>query len=166
MRYLVNFAGINYDFVVYINSLYPNLKFNWAMNYPTRKKGDVEITKEAMDEATEQQNYFLGGSSDYLSNTTTVWVSKAIYNALKTKQPIEINADGNSEMLEYIRDYEYETVLNDEVIFLPTLYAESDRGNKLWILDNPDNPIILKMVLEWNIEIGSIETKEYIDKDK
>lgn len=162
MSYMVNYNAKNYDFIVGMINFYPNLKFTWEMNYPIRNKGLVEITKKAMDEATEQNNGFSAG--DYFFNDkTTVWVSYSVYNALKNKEPITIKAGDDDEELNYVKDYMYETTINDSTVFLKSLYAESNLGDKFWILDDPNNPIILKMVLDWNIEIGSIHTKEYLE---
>jgi hypothetical protein len=121
-----------------------------------------------MDIATTQRNSFsiFGGDLE-LEDETSVWVSKKVYRALKAQNPVSINSGSSdkNEILIYLTNTTYQTQLNDSVVQLPALYAETDAGNKYWILDNADNPIILKMTIQFNIQLTNIMTKEYLEKE-
>jgi hypothetical protein len=71
LTYQVNTEGSDYQYIVSIKGLYPMLSFRWDMTFPSRNWGNVEISQEAMDEATEQRNYFMGADL-YLEDQTSV----------------------------------------------------------------------------------------------
>jgi len=160
LRYYLHNSGNDYEFIVEVKSLGDEIEFDWWMTRPASNEGSVKMTKNALDSAIFQQNSFHGGY-DELTNTTTVWVSKKVYNALKNKESIEIYPEDNREILSYVSDYDYSVLVDGKEIIVKTLYAEGDMGDKFWILDDPQNPVILKMVVSFNIEIGEIMTKGY-----
>jgi hypothetical protein len=160
IRYYLTNYGDDYEFVVDVQVFKPHLEFNWWMTRPANRNGTVIITENAIETATEEQNYFSGGK-DYMSDRTTVWVSRIVYDSLKQGKGIVIQPSGENERLYFVANYKYETVLDGKKQVFSSLYAESNRGHKYWILDSRENPLILKMVLEFNIEIGEIMTKEY-----
>jgi hypothetical protein len=95
-----------------------------------------------------------------------VWVSYKVYHALKAKEPILVNCGETDtyERLSFIKNTTYKIRLNDSTVRLPALYAETETGNKYWILDDPENPIILKMTIGFNIQLENIMTKEYLEE--
>jgi hypothetical protein len=168
LAYNVNTENSDYQYIVIIKELYPKLSFRWDMTFPVRSDGNVEISQEAMDTATQQRNKFsIFGSELYLEDETSVWVSRKVYQALKAQEPISINCGDNdeNELLIFIKNTLYRTQLNDSTVQLPALYAETEKGNKYWILDDPDNPIILKMTIEFNIQMENIMTEDYLGKE-
>jgi hypothetical protein len=160
LRYYLHNSGNDYEFIVDIESLGKEISFNWWMTEPASNSGSVKMTEKAVNEAVWQQNYFRGGHDD-LDTKTTVWVSKKVYNALKNKEEVEIFPENTSVILTYVEDRDYTVMVNGKKRDFKCLYAEGDNGDKFWILDDPDNPVILKMVISFNIEIGEIMTKEY-----
>jgi len=160
LRYYLHDYGRDYEFIVDITGLSNGIEFNWWMTQPANNKGQVRITERAMESATTQQNYFSGGY-DEMDNRTTVWVCRDVWKALKDGGGIVIKPEGIDETLSYVSDYDYLVKIDGEDKVLKTLYAEGNHGDKYWILDDPDNPIILKMVVSFNIEIGEIMTREY-----
>jgi hypothetical protein len=166
LAYNVNTENSDYQYIVNINGLYPTLSFRWEMTFPSRNYGDIEISQQAMDEATKQRNYF-SGLGLYLEEETSVWISKKVYQAMKTKVPISINCGDSDEdeLLFFVKNTTYQTQLNDSTVLLPALYAETENGKKYWILDDPDNPIILKMTIEFNIYLVNIMTEEYLGRE-
>jgi hypothetical protein len=169
LAYSVNTEGADYQYIIVINGLYPELSFRWDMTFPIRTNGTVKISQEAMDTATTQRNKFsVFGSDLLLEDETSVWISRKVYQALKAKMPVLINCGDNDEVGELLffkANTNYKTQLNDLVVLLPALYAETGKGNKYWILDDPDNPIILKMTIEFNIQLDNIMTEEYLGRE-
>jgi hypothetical protein len=166
LSYQVNTEGSDYQYIVSIKGLYPILSFRWDMTFPSRNWGNVEISQPAMDEATKQRNYFMGADL-YMEDETSVWVSKKVYQALKAQESISINCGDSdeNELLFFVENTTYQTELDDSTVLLPALYAETEKGNKYWILDDPDSPIILKMTIEFNIQLENIMTEEYLGRE-
>jgi len=160
LRYYLHNSGNDYEFIIDIKSLGDEIEFDWWMTRPASNEGSVKMTEDALNNAISQKNSFHGGY-DELSYQTTVWVSKKVYNALKNKHSIEVYPEGSEEMLSYVSDYDYPVIVDGKKIVVKTLYAEGDLGDKFWILDDAENPVILKMVVSFNIEIGEIMTQNY-----
>jgi len=160
LRYYLHNYGNDYEFIVDVKTLGEEIEFDWWMTRPASNEGSVKITKEALENAISQKNYFQGGYSE-LTRETTVWISKKVYYAIKNKESIEVYPEDSREEINYVSDYDYTVKIDGEDVVVKTLYAEGDMGNKFWILDDPENPIILKMVVSFNIEIGEIITKGY-----
>ena len=155
--YQVDFRGEQYQFIVTIGDKAPDLKFAWAMTEPVGGKGDVIIREKALKEATTQMNYFGDGAHDDLTNSTSVWVSKAVWTALKGSKPIDIDTGGGAETLTYKAGEKYKVKVGDKEIELPVLYGETSQNSKFWILDDENEPIILKMDLIWKIWLVEIK---------
>jgi hypothetical protein len=168
LAYNVNTDEADYQYIIVINELYPGLSFRWDMTFPVRSNGTVEISNEAIDTATTQRNKFsIFGGDLLLENETSVWASRKVYQARKAKVPLSIDCGDSGEgreLLFFVPNTTYQTQLNDSAIMLPALYAETGRGNKYWILDDPENPIILKMTIEFNIQLENIMTEEYLGR--
>lgn len=160
IRYYLHEYTSNYEFLVELLEIGKAKKFNWWMTWPVNIHGTCITTENAMQNATKQQNYFRGGF-EIQDDRTTGFVSYAVWKAMKEKGSITIQPVNDLEVLTYISDFPYSIVIDGKTIVVPTFYCETDHGSKYWILDNPENPITLKMVLDFNIEIGEIMTPEY-----
>ena len=176
MVYGVDFQGKKYDFIVNVKSLPPEIKFDWEMTEPVNKSGSILIKASALDTARGQFNYFRGGSKT-LENATTVWVSKKVYKELKEKGTTKIILDSDSYTLSLkskekmkvsIDGTEKEIdVIYGEIENAAVEYALDESGNlierpknyKYWILDDPINPVIMRMVIDFEIGIKEITTR-------
>jgi len=162
LRYYLHEYNSNYEFMVELLDIKESKLFNWWMTWPVNRIGSCEITAEAMKTATTQQNYFSGGH-EVFDNRTTGYVSYAVWKAMKNKDTIVIQPNGYDEKLVFKKDVLYEITIDGKKTNVPTMYCETNLGSKFWLLDNPNDPIILKMVIGFNIEIGEIMTPEYWD---
>jgi hypothetical protein len=160
IRYYLTNYGRDYEFIVNVQEFKPDLQFNWWMTRPADRAGIVIITENAMEKATQEQNYFSGGT-DYMDDRTTVWVSRMVYDSLKQGNGIVIQPLNGDERINFVANYQYKTKLDGKELSFNALYAEGESGHKYWILDSRENPLILKMVLDFNIEIGEIMTNDY-----
>jgi len=160
LRYYLHEYNSNYEFMVELLDIKEEKLFNWWMTWPVNRIGSCLITQEAMKSATEQKNYMSGGH-EILDDKTMGFVSYDVWKAMKDKQTIVIQPSGRDETLKYIKDVPYEITIDGKKTMVPTMYCETNLGHKFWIIDNPQNPIILKMVIAFNIEIGEIMTPEY-----
>ena len=156
--YEVNANNNVYNFVININKLTPEVSFDWKMTDPVNKNGEIIITASARDTSTYLKNYFFGGSVDTLTNMSAVWVSNKIYNELKSKGETYIENMGDANPVKVLNKDPYETTLNGKTVSLPAIYAEAGNGRSYTILDNPMNPIILDMAIQFSITLKEIKT--------
>jgi hypothetical protein len=117
--------------------------------------GTITIKQEALSNAVTQFNYYSGGKYIFYDKTT-VWVSKAVYNALINKKTIAIKPSGVNEVLRLVKKEKYSLKVNNNHINLKTLVAVTDKGSYFRILDNPYAPIILQMKLDFSIQVEEI----------
>jgi len=161
--YEVIFQGNTYDFRV----TNPKVDMDKGISFKYKMTGDVGITglitmsKEAIDTAHIQMNRFAGGNKD-LTEETTVWISNAVFNELKTKGESFIQASIFSAQVFQVVDDEdpfYTVKVDDQDKYIHCIHLVSrdrDDSQELWINDDPKNPIILKMKLDFSIELKQI----------
>ncbi len=144
-----------YDFVVTVKKLGTEVEFDYKMSNASETAGTVTIKEKGFAEGTAQNNYF-GGGPLVLEEKTTVWVSKKFYQALKEKKDLVINAEGEDATLKFVKDDKWTVTIEGKQVELPVLYGETDKGQKFWILDDPENPVICKMEISFTIELKEI----------
>lgn len=159
LTYDVKYLETNYQFIVKIINLKPDVVFTWEMTEPQSSKGKVNMSKEALATAVKQNNFFKSGEL-FLTDMTTVWVSKKVFSSIKKGKPILIDLLNEEANLKFIK-LEKKSFLIDGIKTknIEVLYAETDLNHKYWILNCPEFPIILKMDLGWSIDLKSVETK-------
>jgi tetratricopeptide (TPR) repeat protein len=168
----VNSGGNTYDFIVsdVKGSIDSGVAFDWAMNNDGDMKGHIAITKEAMEKAVEQNNYF-GPSlkNATLSDKTTVWLSKAVINGLQKDGKIKMDVGmGNGEEVFTVvpdnidlRDeepFDEKISIKTASKYLNTLHIKNEDGSRqLWILNDAANPMVVKMDIGFTITLKSVE---------
>lgn len=161
--YKVNFQNRDYDFrVTNANvDMDKGVSFKFKMTGENNITGKVVISKEAIATAHDQNNTFAYENLD-LTDKTSVWVSKEVYNELKTDGVSMMGADpwGAKEYKVVESDDVYDKyypVKNDGVTYyIKCLKVVSEDGQEIWIADNPKNPMILKMDVSFTIELEEI----------
>jgi hypothetical protein len=159
LTYDVKYLETKYQFIVKIINLKPDVVFSWEMTEPQNSKVKVNMSKEALATALKQNNFFKSGEL-FLTDMTTVWISKKVFSSLKKEKPILIDLLNEEANLKFVK-LEKKTFLIDGIKTknIEVIYAETDLNQKYWILDSPEFPIILKMDLGWSIDLKSVETK-------
>lgn len=163
--YEVQFQGNTYDFRVTnpIVNMANGISFKFKMTGDVGIGGLISISKEATDTAHTQNNRFSNGDLQ-LTDATTVWISNAVFNDLKTKGETFISADifGEKQYEVIVDDYndddEFYTVrVDDKDKYIRCIkIASKDGDEEIWINDDPKNPLILKMKLSFSIELKQI----------
>ena len=156
--HLVN-GDKQYDFIVSELVMDKNISFRWKMTEPANITGTVKMNKKALDKATNIVDEFSNMSALVMNNETTVWLSRKIYKNLKNQKPIDVKFDGKEETLTFKGNETFKVKVNDSVKEVNVLYVESNNGHQLWILDNEINPLIIKMQLDFTIELVNVITK-------
>lgn len=161
--YEVVFQGNTYDFRVTNPKvdMDKGISFKYKMTGDVGINGVVNISKDALDTAHVQMNRFSNGNHD-LDTETSVWVSNAVFNELKTKGESFIQASIFSAQVFQVVDEEdpfYVVKVDDQDKYIRCIHLVSrdrDDSQELWINDDPKNPIILKMKLDFAIELKQI----------
>ncbi|MBK8610152.1 MAG: hypothetical protein IPL84_09435 [Chitinophagaceae bacterium] len=161
--YEVLFQGNTYDFRV----TNPKVDMDKGVSFKYKMTGDVgingvvNISKEALDTAHVQMNRFSNGNKD-LTQETSVWISNAVFNELKTNGEAFMQASVFSAQVFQVvaeEDPFYSVNVDDQFKYIRCIHLVSKDGDdsqELWINDDPKNPIILKMKLDFSIELKQI----------
>lgn len=160
MTYGVDFYGKNYDFIITIKTLTPEVSFDWKMTAPVNSEGSVVIKAEALATAMDQDNFFSGGPKE-LSDKTTVWVSKAVMDQYRSGNiEKQINTGSGPDLFLPTQENPEKTYafkLDGKDTSLGVMDIKGINGHRLWILDNLAAPIIFKMDLGWKIWLKEIK---------
>jgi hypothetical protein len=144
-----------YDFTITGLVLDQGARFQWNMGDPVNMEGIIKISAEALNTSLAMVNHFRNGGLD-LTDKTTVWVSTAVHRSMKKATPLQISIDGKSHLLKFVKNSDFEFMLDEKKSSVPVLYCESDQGAKIWILDNAKSPLILKMELDFVVELKRV----------
>ena len=155
--HLVN-GDNQYDFIVDNLKIDKEVSFKWTMGEPVNNTGSVTMSSKALGESTKIVNYFSDGATQNMEEETTVWLSRKIYEQIKNKKPIDISIDGTTEILNFKNNEKLKIKADGADEEVNVLYAETESGNKLWILDEPQNPLIIKMQVGFTIELISVSS--------
>jgi len=161
--YEVIFQGKVYDFRVTNPKvdMANGISFKYKMTGDVGINGVVNISKDAIDTAHVQMNKFSNGNK-VLTEETSVWVSNAVFNELKTKGESFIEASTfSAQVFEVVTEDDpfYIVKVDDEDKYIRCIHIVSKAGDdsqELWINDDPKNPLILKMKLDFSIELKQI----------
>ncbi len=144
------------------------MEFDWSMTSGQDMNGHITLTKEAISKAIIQNNRFGPDLKNAIFNDkTTVWVSSAVINDLLTTGKAKMDAGYGEEIFDLVasneegRDndaFEDKVQVNGVAKYLNTLHVKNgDASHQLWILNDPKNPLIVKMLFGWGITLKSIE---------
>ena len=164
----VNNNGSVYPFIVSNpkGSTVTDFEFNWSMG--DDNNGHIKITAAAMKSAIGQNNYF-GPSlkNATLTDKTTVWVSQQVYTDLAKKGSAKMDVGNGPEVFTTVTDKDGDAekesfkdaikVKGNEKTVTTLHVKNTDGSRQLWILNNPQNPVIIKMDLGWTIVLKSVE---------
>jgi hypothetical protein len=153
---LVYRVNDNYQFIFTLKNLSDGIEFDWEMHdKKPPSAGTIHMKKEALENSTTQFNYYLGGTN-VMYDQTAMFVSKLVYSKIKAKGSVLIKPSGVNEILSFRSKCDFKCKINGSLQTFKTLYAETDKGHKYWILDNPAVPLILSMQLDSKIILEEI----------
>jgi len=157
--YHVDYFGDEYDFIVDMKHVSKEIEFDWKMTEPVNSSGNVIMTEKALKNAKLLFNYYSDGDTLKLEEYTSVWFSRAVYDALKKGEDVTIDAGDGDEVLSF-EDYEdFPVIIDKEESSLKCIYSSSDLFGWFWVLDSQKFPLILKMDIGWTITLTEIITK-------
>jgi CHAT domain-containing protein/Tfp pilus assembly protein PilF len=147
-------SGINeYDFTLKIMKTAPDLVFNWGMEGGSY--GIITIKEVALRNAIRLKNYFTK-ANETLDSMTSVWVSQKTWSELKKNKKTELIPIKRSETLSLQSIDDYTINYDGKKRNVSVLNGITDKNNNLLILDDKNNPVILKMKINFEIELKEI----------
>lgn len=137
------------------------ITFKYKLTGDVGYNGTVDMSKEAITKAHDQMNKF--GKDKYeLTDRTSVWISSEVFNELKTTGSSMINANDWVGQREFtvvssdgVDDF-YTVKVDDQDKYIKCIKVEAKDGEQLWIKDDAKNPLILKMKVDFSIELKQI----------
>ena len=162
--YEVYFNDMKYDFRVSNPKVDMDngVSFKYKLTGDVGTNGTVNISKEAIATAHDQMNKF-GKETLELNNKTSVWISKEVFNEFKTNGYSSINANDWEGTKEFqlvseknSEDSYFPVTIDDEIKYIKCIKVLAKNGEELWINDDVNNPIILKMKVDFSIELKQV----------
>lgn len=166
----VDVDGAAYDFIASNpkGNMDADFEFDWSMTNKEDMNGHIKLTKEALENAIAQNNYFGPDLKNAtLNDKTTVWVSKAVFDGLLKNNSAKMDVGNGEELFTVVPDsregrdanaFEEKVNVKGSEKYVNTLHVKNDDGSRqLWILKDAKNPLIIKMELGWSITLKSIE---------
>lgn len=165
LNYEVSTTDANYNFTADITENYDGgkLDFDFTMTSQEDLKGHITILKSALDTAHTLLNQFSANMQhEQLRNATSVWVSNEVYDDIKTKGTVQLNADGEWRNFAIASadpnnlsssDFVFTLQENGEEKRVPCIHIIStdDAGYELYIKDDAQNPLILQMNIGFSV---------------
>ncbi|MEO0233877.1 MAG: WG repeat-containing protein [candidate division WOR-3 bacterium] len=140
-------------------------KIHYSWYKMGKKGGEIIISSEALKNSLNQYNYIYSSrNSDplVLTDGTSVFCSQNMFKELKKKKKVtyypytdEINQTPVELFLKGQKKVKVK--YKDKVIVLDCILCEAPTGERLVILDNPQYPLIVHMILNFKIHLKSIE---------
>lgn len=164
--YKVDGSFGTYEFSVKPAETKPDLVFDWYMTHESDMYGSVVIKKDALAKATKQKNTFTASADAYrqdvLSDMTTVVISREVFKSLKAGKPTTMNTGSGDKTFRMKETQSFTFEMDGAEKKEKVIYIESEDGSeKFWVMDN-ELPLILKMQLNFIIELQEVVTIEPI----
>lgn len=158
--YAVNHNGSQYDFILKLIT-YDNdeIVFNYLMTDPANLDGVVKITECAIKNAMVMYNYF-DGATVTLDHEIAIWLSKDLFNDLVNSGSGYIAPAVGENWMNMINSGSESlgcSVGGIDQILDAVLLTEVDGNRKIWVLNDEQNPLIVKMDLGWTIELKEVK---------
>jgi hypothetical protein len=158
LNYSVQAGTKNYEFNISDLLITNDIAFSWKMTAPVNTSGKVSMNIDAIDTSKTMVNYFSDKSVQNLTDKTTVWLSRKVYKLLLGQQAVNMTIDNQKETIKYLRNEKYTLTIDGAKTEVDVMVAGSDAGSTFWILNDPKNPLIVKMNLAFTIELKSVKT--------
>ncbi|MBX7241958.1 MAG: hypothetical protein K1X92_09435 [Bacteroidia bacterium] len=133
----------------------------WKTNeWGGNKEGEITLTKQATQYSGEIITTFEPNIRLIYSEQTAFWVSKKIYNALTQSWGAEIKTGEIKDFFSCVERDRFALSLDNQPVYVPCLKAKTQNGGSIWILDNRDAPLILKLDMGFEMELMTVLTRE------
>lgn len=153
------------NIILTINTVFPDLDFTYQTTFDPMAKGEVTMSQNALHNA-DRIIYYLLGRNLNLDNATFLWFSQKSYNNLINTGRASITSEnGKLISLSKLNNSVKKIIEGNDTIYVNYTNAaqvlgdsttEIDYGDTYQILDDPNNPMILKMDVGWTVDLKKI----------
>ncbi len=160
--YDVRHKGDLYYYTIEIVECGPKYIYNWEMGEPKNKKGSVEIKTKAMNQAMKITTRVKPNDHLLLEDACILWISKALFKALANNNQPEIAIDetsGNKMAVLQKNNFTFKykgAPLTSEILDVSNQQKFFDL-KQFSVLNNPDNPLIVKLNMGFTAELIEIK---------
>lgn len=160
LKYKITNGTETYNLNVTLKTWAPDRVLEYTLSDGKTGTGTITLLQNALDNATVQNTDYSGGPLT-LSIESTLWFSKAVFISLKRDFQARFGTKGSLPftLLNTFEDT-YKLKVDGKETPINVVYAEEQSGkpNKYWILNDENNPLLIKMV-DWTLTIELTEIK-------
>jgi hypothetical protein len=164
INYNLASGGERYQFIVDLLEFEPYRSFKFTMTNTNETSSVITITPGALDTGYAEKNYFNRWVDTLDDKTLTVWFSNYMFSTLLAGDTAYFDGDIGWAGIERTAYYNagrelYSYELNgvpQTIEVIKVVEAEKTKPKKFWVLNNPKNPMIVKMNVGWEIWLKEI----------
>lgn len=131
--------------------------FDWQMTNEEGSSGSVRLMN--LEDDVSLDNYFkASGEVQVYTDRTAIWIPKSIWKRLYWDKEIPITIDGKKDLITEVSYVTYYATMGDIQLDVPAFKLYTEEGDMIYVLRDPDNPIILEMQLyDFGIYLSKVE---------
>jgi hypothetical protein len=135
-------------------------EFTWLMTGDSGKRGKITVAADAKKKAVKLFNYF-GQGDTKLTEETSVFVSDAVFKAMKAKTPIALGLGKDSATFADADDAGFKPISVDarfgDVGAVSVFVVEDKaKGYRMTVLDNEKFPLIVSMNIGFSVRLLAV----------
>lgn len=149
-----------YDLSATINAYSPSKELVWTWETykgVIPKKGLIHISGESLRKADKISYQFSKGKITLTDEAIAFRVSDKTFNQISQSWAAEIEIADQMRLFPHIIKTKFPVTIEEQPVYLECYQIWADDGTMLWILDNANFPLILKMELGFEMELTTIE---------
>jgi hypothetical protein len=161
--YNVEYNASQYEMTVSIKQVAPAFKFSFSISDPHNTKGNVNMSRDALDSCTKLMSTFASGQTDLMDQTALVMSKKLFNTAQQHDEMPPTEVDGyyvEMNKLKASPDFDLKIKGKQEPLKTLSLVSSADQpefSNSLTVMNNASFPLILSMKAKWSFKL--IEVK-------
>jgi len=150
----------NYECVVKVENIKPDrIHYKWWEHYPGGRSQTGDWIMTEMESSRTYNSLWHNGEYKYTEDTAP-WISRKVFKELKEKKTSVLNIDVEWRKDRDLKIYldgvtEYRLLYNNSMEAFKALCVHTDKNDKLIILDDAINPLVLsadvKSLYEWHV---------------
>lgn len=151
-------------FVVAVVALQPEVRVEWSTTSPTALHGIRTMGREALETGYAHCECYRHREWAVDADETSVWVSRKVIEDLRARgeTPFVFHSRGDRTSpapLRLERAVGFELEIDGVTATVPALRAITDNGTRLWIHDDPADPLLLAVDGEWSSRLVTVRTR-------
>lgn len=162
LNYNLAYGDERYQFIIHILKMQPDRVFHYAMTNMRRTNATVVLRESALDTAKRSVNTFTGRDDTLDHNALTVWLSREVFADIVNTDSCWLDDGSSVWTTKYKRFYNAGKALyNYELNGVPQTIEivkvkELNGSSEFWILNDLENPLIIRMDVGWVIWLKEI----------